>query len=95
MVTMFQRKEGKILNAKKAHTLCTALDEIRNFMLVNGVATKERQKLMRNLRVIDLLVRLLQVPLQGNSANFQNWSLVLYHFVRIELNMDCSWGPWL
>ena len=28
-----------------------AIDEVRDFMKVNGVATKERQKLMRNLRV--------------------------------------------
>ena len=34
-------------------------------MIIKGVATKERQKLMRNLRVIDLLVRLLQFPLDG------------------------------
>ena len=34
-------------------------------MIIKGIATKERQKLMRNCRVIDLLVRLLQTPLQG------------------------------
>ena len=28
-----------------------ALNEVRDFMKVNGVAEKERQKLMRNLRV--------------------------------------------
>ena len=28
-----------------------ALEELRQFMLVNGVANKPRQKLMRNMRV--------------------------------------------
>lgn len=28
-----------------------ALEELKNFMIIKGVATKERQKLMRNLRV--------------------------------------------
>jgi len=28
-----------------------ALEELRTFMIVNGVALKKRQKLMRNLRV--------------------------------------------
>ncbi len=46
-----QRKEGKILNAKKAHKITVALEEIKDFMIIKGVATKERQKLMRNLRV--------------------------------------------
>ncbi|KAK2140830.1 hypothetical protein LSH36_1236g00007 [Paralvinella palmiformis] len=62
---ILDRKEGKILNAKKAHKTTVALDELKDFMLVKNMATKERQKLMRNLRVIDLLVRLLQCPLQG------------------------------
>ena len=28
-----------------------ALEEIKDFMIIKGLATKERQKLMRNLRV--------------------------------------------
>lgn len=32
-----------------------ALEELRSFMIVNGVAWKKRQKLMRNLRVCDCL----------------------------------------
>ena len=34
-------------------------------MMEKGIAVKWKQKLMRNLRGIDLLVRLLQCPLQG------------------------------
>nr|XP_022341729.1 inositol 1,4,5-trisphosphate receptor type 2-like isoform X2 [Crassostrea virginica] len=51
------------LNAKKTHGIITALKEIKIFMLPTGQPDKNRQKLMRNLRVIDLLVNLLQCPL--------------------------------
>ncbi|KAK3085572.1 hypothetical protein FSP39_005468 [Pinctada imbricata] len=52
------------LNAKKTHGIITALREIKTFMLPQGQPDKNRQKLMRNLRVIDLLVNLLQCPLR-------------------------------
>ncbi|KAH9498184.1 hypothetical protein Btru_007905 [Bulinus truncatus] len=42
-----------------------AMEELRRFMYVNGLTNKNRQKLMRNLRVIDLLVKILQCPLDG------------------------------
>ncbi|XP_071176008.1 inositol 1,4,5-trisphosphate-gated calcium channel ITPR2-like isoform X12 [Mytilus edulis] len=52
------------LNAKKTHGIITALREVKLFMVVDGLPYKDRQKLMRNLRVIDLLVNLLQCPLR-------------------------------
>ena len=33
------------------NVLLQALEELKNFMIVKKIATKERQKLMRNLRV--------------------------------------------
>ncbi|BFZ19740.1 hypothetical protein BsWGS_22779 [Bradybaena similaris] len=59
------RSECVILNAKKTHLTLTAMEELRRFMYVNGSTNKNRQKLMRNLRVIDLLVKILQCPLDG------------------------------
>ncbi|XP_071092410.1 inositol 1,4,5-trisphosphate-gated calcium channel ITPR3-like isoform X4 [Haliotis cracherodii] len=59
------REEGHLLNSKKTHTVLTAMEELRKFMYVKGLTSKGRQKLMRNLRVIDLLVRILQCPLDG------------------------------
>ncbi|CAH1798283.1 unnamed protein product [Owenia fusiformis] len=59
------RKDGKILNARKTHRICTALNELKQFMIVNGVPTKVRQKLMRNLKIIDLLVQLVKCNLKG------------------------------
>ncbi|WAR13356.1 ITPR1-like protein, partial [Mya arenaria] len=60
------REIGVILNSKKTHQLLTALEELRKYMLLKpGVPSKDRQKLMRNLMVIDLLVRILKFPLDG------------------------------
>ncbi|KAL5022859.1 hypothetical protein ScPMuIL_002014, partial [Solemya velum] len=59
------RTEGLLLNAKKTHLVLTAMEDLRKFMIVKTLPSKNRQKLMRNLRVIDLLVRILQCPLDG------------------------------
>ncbi|XP_055891550.1 inositol 1,4,5-trisphosphate receptor type 1-like isoform X4 [Biomphalaria glabrata] len=59
------RNDSVTLNAKKTHLTLTAMEELKRFMYVNGVTNKNRQKLMRNLRVIDLLVKILQCPLDG------------------------------
>lgn len=59
------RNDGHLLNSKKTHAVLTAMEELRLFMLVAGTTDKNRQKLMRNLRVIDLLVKLLQCKLDG------------------------------
>ncbi|XP_053402419.1 inositol 1,4,5-trisphosphate receptor type 1-like isoform X7 [Mercenaria mercenaria] len=58
---------GTPLTAKKTHGIIAALKELKYFMTVDGQPDKDRQKLMRNLRVIDLLVRLLQCPLKDGD----------------------------
>ncbi|WAR13612.1 ITPR1-like protein [Mya arenaria] len=52
------------LTAKKTHGIIAALRELKFFMTVENQPDKDRQKLMRNLRVIDLLVKLLQCQLK-------------------------------
>ncbi|XP_041375499.1 inositol 1,4,5-trisphosphate receptor type 3-like [Gigantopelta aegis] len=59
------RNDGHVLNAKKTHTTVTAMEELRKFMYVKSIISKNRQKLMRNLRVIDLLVKILKCPLNA------------------------------
>uniref|UniRef100_A0A1I8IDC1 Inositol 1,4,5-trisphosphate receptor n=1 Tax=Macrostomum lignano TaxID=282301 RepID=A0A1I8IDC1_9PLAT len=59
------RQIGRPLTSKETFRICHALRELRNFMLVNGEPCKARQKLLRNLRVIDLLVTLLKFPLKA------------------------------
>jgi len=39
------------LNAKKTHAIMTAMEELRKFMMIKDLPSKNRQKLMRNLRV--------------------------------------------
>ncbi|XP_078335085.1 inositol 1,4,5-trisphosphate-gated calcium channel ITPR2-like [Crassostrea virginica] len=59
------RESSIVLNAKKTHMVLTAMTDLRKFMVIKDVPCKNRQKLMRNLRVIDLLVKILQCPLDG------------------------------
>jgi len=61
------KKAGHHLNAKQAHDILVALKELKAFMIVNSVPDKQRQKLMRNLRIVELLVSLLQVPVRGSK----------------------------
>ncbi|KAK7114914.1 hypothetical protein V1264_000891 [Littorina saxatilis] len=58
------QRSGASLNARKTHAIIAALIELKDYMLADNQPRKERQKLMRNLRVIDLLVKLLQCPLR-------------------------------
>ncbi|KAL5005127.1 hypothetical protein ScPMuIL_018583 [Solemya velum] len=69
------KKNSVVLNAKMAHDNLTALKEIKEFMIVNSVPNKNRQKLMRNLRVVELLVSLLKSSFRGTPDQ--------YHMTRI------------
>uniref|UniRef100_A0A1I8H777 Inositol 1,4,5-trisphosphate receptor n=1 Tax=Macrostomum lignano TaxID=282301 RepID=A0A1I8H777_9PLAT len=60
------RRNGSAVACKDSYKICQALSELRSFMLDGaGEPRKARQKLLRNLRVIDLLVMLLKIPLTG------------------------------
>ncbi|GFS12809.1 inositol 1,4,5-trisphosphate receptor type 1, partial [Elysia marginata] len=53
--------------ARKTHAIIATLRELKEYIMPEGVPDKDRQKLLRNLRVIDLLVKLLQCPLRSES----------------------------
>ncbi|CAH1800283.1 unnamed protein product [Owenia fusiformis] len=57
-----KKEKGVHLNSKTTHEIATALNETKKFMIVNSVPSKQRQKLLRNLRIVELLVKLLQIP---------------------------------
>ncbi|CAC5372088.1 unnamed protein product [Mytilus coruscus] len=59
------KKDGVQLNAKMTHDAVVALSELKDFMIVDSLPNKNRQKLMRNLRIVELLVYLLQIPFRG------------------------------
>ncbi|XP_035825085.1 inositol 1,4,5-trisphosphate receptor type 3 isoform X3 [Aplysia californica] len=63
------------LTARKTHEMITTLHEIKEFIMPNGIPDKQRQKLLRNLRVIDLLVKLLHCPLRDGDEQL--------HMIRI------------
>ncbi|XP_064638655.1 inositol 1,4,5-trisphosphate receptor type 3-like isoform X2 [Lineus longissimus] len=62
-----EKKDGANLNAKQTHEIVQALQEMKEYMVVNSVPNKNRQKLMRNLRIVELLVTLLQIPYRGSN----------------------------
>ena len=62
-----------------------ALGEMKNFMVVNGEPNKQRQKLLRNLRIVELLVKLLQTPYRG-SPDQQYVSDILVILVYVYFN---------
>ena len=51
-----------------------ALGEFADFMIVDGEPIKKRQKLMRDLRIVELLVSLLKSPFHGQDQ---------YHMTKI------------
>eukprot|EP00050_Salpingoeca_kvevrii_P002520 m.196116 g.196116 ORF g.196116 m.196116 type:complete len:2530 (-) comp10628_c0_seq6:379-7968(-) len=50
------------LTSREAAKFCAALEELRAFMYIREVGVRQRQKLLRNLRVIELLVDMLKSP---------------------------------
>ncbi|XP_062567417.1 inositol 1,4,5-trisphosphate receptor type 3-like isoform X1 [Saccostrea cucullata] len=64
------KRSGMTLNAKMAHDTVTALGELSSYMIVDGQPEKNRQKLMRNLRIVELLIYLLQIPFRGSPDQF-------------------------
>lgn len=55
------------ITLKESQEMVSTLEELKKFMIVNSEPDKNRQKLMRNLRIVELLVSLLQLPCRGSS----------------------------
>ncbi|CAH1800294.1 unnamed protein product [Owenia fusiformis] len=58
------RKKKKRLSGARTIEMCTAFNEMRQFILPDGQPNKNRQKLFRNLRLIDMIVEMLQCPMK-------------------------------
>ncbi|CAG5132423.1 unnamed protein product, partial [Candidula unifasciata] len=63
------------LTTRRTHEVITTLHEIKEFIVPGGIPDKNRQKLLRNFRVIDLLVKLLQCSLRDGDEQL--------HMIRI------------
>ncbi|XP_076454279.1 inositol 1,4,5-trisphosphate-gated calcium channel ITPR3-like isoform X3 [Babylonia areolata] len=84
------KKAGAVLNAKMAHDVISSLVEMEDFMVDNSVPSKNRQKLMRNLRVVEQLVSLLKVPYMGSpdQAHLTNIFVEAYNVLYTYLMGD-------
>ncbi|XP_065834186.1 inositol 1,4,5-trisphosphate receptor type 3-like isoform X2 [Oscarella lobularis] len=80
------REEGRrALTRKTASRLDKGLRELGAFQIEKGEPVKARQKLLRNLRIIDLLVELLKLPRAKQEKEYQNHVLVCqaaYHVLE-------------
>ncbi|XP_070538210.1 inositol 1,4,5-trisphosphate-gated calcium channel ITPR3-like [Ptychodera flava] len=61
------KHKGAELNGKKVSDFLRALEEMKRFMIVKGEPVKDRQKLLRNLKILDLLVQICQLPFNGTG----------------------------
>ncbi|XP_076109900.1 inositol 1,4,5-trisphosphate-gated calcium channel ITPR2-like isoform X1 [Mytilus galloprovincialis] len=52
------------LSARRTYAIVTALKDVKTFLGDKGLPVKRKQKLLRNLKVIDLLVDLVKCPLR-------------------------------
>ncbi|KAI0220817.1 Inositol 1,4,5-trisphosphate receptor type 3 [Lamellibrachia satsuma] len=59
---VLDKQAGEKLNGSQTAEILSGLTEMKNFMTVNGAPAKERQKLLRNLRVVDRIVEVLEIP---------------------------------
>ncbi|CAD5118285.1 DgyrCDS6999 [Dimorphilus gyrociliatus] len=60
-----QRRKHAVWKMKDQKFLCEALTELENFLIVDGQPSKNRQKLLRNTKLLDLLVKILKFPYEG------------------------------
>ncbi|XP_077987360.1 inositol 1,4,5-trisphosphate-gated calcium channel ITPR1-like [Glandiceps talaboti] len=61
------KKKGLVINAKRSQDILTALSELKEFMIEKGEPVKDRQKLLRNLKVVELLVQISQLSYIGTN----------------------------
>ncbi|KAL3848254.1 hypothetical protein ACJMK2_019123, partial [Sinanodonta woodiana] len=64
------KKEKYKLDAFMAYKASMALKEMKNFMVRDGEPVKSRQKLIRNLKIVDLMVNILKIPVKGPDQDY-------------------------
>lgn len=57
-----QTRRNRELNIEEVKLTVTAINELREFLFVRGQEQKARQKLLRNLKVVELLIDIIRVP---------------------------------
>eukprot|EP00040_Diaphanoeca_grandis_P037643 m.247080 g.247080 ORF g.247080 m.247080 type:complete len:2952 (-) comp33854_c0_seq2:851-9706(-) len=62
-------RHSRDLNHGEASILAMELDELNQFMYFKGIQQKKRQKLLRSLQVIEVLMEMLKSPFTMHAAN--------------------------
>ena len=57
-----RRRQLKELDIVDAIAIAMTLNELTGFMFINGIEIKARQKLLRDLKIVEMLIKTLQVP---------------------------------
>ncbi|XP_077862152.1 inositol 1,4,5-trisphosphate-gated calcium channel ITPR1-like [Saccoglossus kowalevskii] len=61
------KRSGMALTKRHSQKIILGLRELQQFMIVNGENIKDRQKLLRNLKVIDILVIITKLPYENRT----------------------------
>ena len=57
-----RRRQRRELTMVDAADVTSTLNELTQFQFIHGIEIKSRQKLLRDLKIVELLIKLLQVP---------------------------------
>ncbi|CAD5113406.1 DgyrCDS2578 [Dimorphilus gyrociliatus] len=61
------KTSGLFITESECNEIVSAINELEDFLIVNSEPDKNRQKLMRNLMIVELVVQILQFPNRGNK----------------------------
>ncbi|XP_077867819.1 inositol 1,4,5-trisphosphate-gated calcium channel ITPR2-like, partial [Saccoglossus kowalevskii] len=92
MVPVLQKivKDNKIPNKKQAKKITDALQELNRFMNVNGEYIKDRQKLLRNLKVVDLLVDVTKLSYKKENEKHKRMADIIIMCYEVLYTYVCG-----
>lgn len=67
-----RRRQLKELDIVDAIAIAMTLNELTGFMFINGIEIKARQKLLRDLKIVEMLIKTLQVPFSESCVKHVN-----------------------
>eukprot|EP00730_Choanoeca_flexa_P015736 TRINITY_DN7294_c0_g1_i2.p1 TRINITY_DN7294_c0_g1~~TRINITY_DN7294_c0_g1_i2.p1 ORF type:complete len:190 (+),score=28.67 TRINITY_DN7294_c0_g1_i2:75-572(+) len=62
----------KVVAPSTSISIASAMQQLADFMFVRGTPKRERQKLLRNYGIIELLVEMLQAPFGPNDSELES-----------------------
>jgi hypothetical protein len=71
-----KRRGLRELTQYEATITTTALNELRNFLFDRGIEIKQRQKMLRDVKLIDIMVEVLQAPFHPDCVGAEDKEMV-------------------